>query len=171
MEPLETAVRGAKIQSFRKSSPRDVLRRIISEEPDASKSQLLTMCRDEILKDEDMVESVIEYWFSNNYHSLIGPTARPTSFSSRQLRESRIETAKTAIVERIEERAQMILLDMIMPNGKALKECSGKECASLGKRISPWLARISKAVPPSKLVGDVLSEERVRQIYQMRSNS
>lgn len=168
MEPLKTATYGAKIQSFRSGNPRDLLRRIIEEDPSASKVELLKACRDEIIKDEDMVDAVIEYWFSNNYHSLIGQ--KSTTCDAQQKRRQSISEVATNIKERIEERAQMLLLDMILPNGKALRDCTGRECANLGNRIGQWLKRVSAEIRPTQRVGDALSEERVRQLYQMRSS-
>jgi hypothetical protein len=70
--------------------------------------------------------------------------------------ETKAET-KTKLDEHIEKRAKLILLDLLMPNGKALRDCTGTDCRKFGG----WFSRIADRVG-SKKVGDVLSEKEVR---------
>ena len=72
---------------------------------------------------------------------------------------------KAKVRAKIVEKAQMILLDMKLPNGKALRDCTGADCAKLGPAMGEWLSNISGEVKPRQKVGDVLSEERVRELF------
>ena len=51
---------------------------------------------------------------------------------------------------------------MIMPNGKPLRECTGKDCAKAGG----WLSKLAKKVKPNQKVGDVLSEAQVKRLFK-----
>jgi hypothetical protein len=55
----------------------------------------------------------------------------------------------------------VILLETMAPNGKLLGECSGQECAGFGS----WYTAIARRVAPTAIVGKVLSEAEVRNIY------
>jgi hypothetical protein len=48
---------------------------------------------------------------------------------------------------------------------KALRDCTGRECAKLGGKVGAWLGRIAAKVKPGDVVGDVLDEAEVRKMY------
>jgi hypothetical protein len=48
-----------------------------------------------------------------------------------------------------------------LPNGKLLRNCTGSDC----KRFGGWYQRLAAKVRPRKLVGNVLSEQDVRKLY------
>ena len=52
------------------------------------------------------------------------------------------------------------LLSMVMPNGKELRDCTGRDC----KRMGGWFARIAKRVKPTQKVGNALSEEQIQDL-------
>lgn len=58
-----------KAKSWRRTNPRDVLKRLILENPKAGKRKLLEMFRDEMRgKDgKGYLDSVIDYWFASNW--------------------------------------------------------------------------------------------------------
>jgi hypothetical protein len=53
------------------------------------------------------------------------------------------------------------LLNWMMPNGKKLGDCTGRECRKAGG----WLTRVAAKVPPRKLVRDVLSDAQLQKLY------
>jgi hypothetical protein len=56
--------------------------------------------------------------------------------------------------------AKIILLDLVMPNGKKLRDCTGNECGEFGG----WLLKIKERVG-SAIVGDELSEKQLAKIF------
>lgn len=64
------------------------------------------------------------------------------------------------IIEQI--KAQIVMLDLTMPNGKAMRDCTGAEMAKFGNRYQKISARVGK----SGIVGEVLNEEQVRDIIK-----
>lgn len=157
MTSLDTGTYGAKVQSWKRANPRDLLKRLIEEQPRADKETLFKAFRDQVRGDdgEDFLDSIIEYWFANNYHSL---TERPSPAPSKAAKRARVEEIKATIKARA---AKMILLDMVLPNGKPLRDCTGRECAKAGG----WFTKIAGQVKSGDIVGKVMSETQVRKLY------
>lgn len=157
MTHIDTGTLGAKVQSWRKDNPRNLLKRMIEESPKKSKDRLLQEFSDYVRSAAGMeyLDAIVEYWFSNNWHSLA------------EKRDIKITTATTkarteAFKSTIKERAvQMVLLDLTMPNGKILRNCTGRDC----KKAGGWFARIAEKVRPAEKVGHVLSENDLRNLF------
>lgn len=158
MTQLDTGTYGAKVQSWRRANPRDLLKRLIDESPKAGKESLFKTFRDQLrgTDGEEFLDSVIEYWFANNYHSLTERTA-----PDRAAKRATVDEIKGKVKARIQQEAKIILLDMVLPNGKPLRDCTGKECAKAGG----WLTKVAGKVKPNELVGAVLSEAQVRKLH------
>lgn len=166
MNLQEIGTTGAKRQSFRTPSPRELLRNLIEALPAASEDILLRRFTDIAMGDDDLIMVILEYWFTNNLRSL---KTRPINIASSKLAEqARAETMRQRIDETINQRARVILLTMVMPNGKMLRDCSGRECSALSKKIGPWLKAIAAKIGPTRLVGDSLTEIQVRKLYDVK---
>lgn len=161
---LNSATYGAKVQSTNKASPRGLLKDLIDDNPRAEKVRLLALLRDQLLKEDaiEYLDAVIEYWFANNYHSLVEAPARPRPDIAKAAKQAAVAAIKDKVTARIREEAEMILLDMLMPTGKALRDSTGKECAKAGG----WLSKIATKVKPSQKVGAALSEAQVRALFK-----
>jgi hypothetical protein len=125
----------------------------------ASKEDIRDLCWTAFWESEDsenLMKSVFKYWFANNYVSLrpLTPAEREARKAQRQVE---IEQAKTTIKQN--------LLDLVLPNGKRLRDCTGRDCTRLSKKIGPWLMRIAEKVKPNEIVGKVLTEAQVQSLY------
>ena len=168
MNVLDVGTYGAKRQSWRSASPRDLLKRLIEEHPRYSESRLLERFEEMVKEDGtgEYLSAIVEYWFANNYRSLTLNAATPEQrAAARQNISDAVAVIKKKVQRKIQEKATAILLDMVMPNGKQLRACTGQECAAFSKTVSPFLARIAAAVKPMDVVGEVLSEAHVRDMY------
>lgn len=146
---------GAKRQTWKKANPRELLKQIVEETVSEHKAYEAFVAA--IEGDQAMMEAIIEYWFANNYRSLTYQPVYEPRETARQ-REQMADKAATIIKTRAE---QMVLLEMTMPNGKPLAECTGKEVANFGTK---FLA-LSKAVRPNEKIG-ILSETEVRKFLR-----
>lgn len=160
MTSLDTGTYGAKRQSFRKASPRDLLKRLMEENSRASEQKLQAMFADKVRSDDDYIDAIIEYWFANNYRSLVSKPEAPAQ-------KQRAVAERAARVEVIKEKikiaaTRIVLLDITMPNGKALRDCTGKDCAKAGG----WLSKIAKSIKTTDVVGKVMSESAVQKIFR-----
>lgn len=147
---LETGTYGAKVQSWRRANPRDVLKALVESNPGADEGALLKMLRDRLEEDDgrDYLDSIVEYWFINNYNSLV-----PRS----PARRINVESVKAGIKK---SAVKMVLMDLVMPNGRTLRDCTGGECAAFGG----WYERIGAKVEAGQKVGEALSEKELHEL-------
>lgn len=163
MNAVDTGVQGAKRQSFHEASPRGLLMKLMGVNPNMPESNLLRLFREKVKEatdeGDDYISPIIEYWFAPNYKSLLNLQRPPAKRqAAKAARKAEIDEIKSTVKERI---ARMVLLDVVLPNGKRLRDCTGKECAKAGG----WFAKIAGKVKPTEIVGKVLSETQVRSLY------
>lgn len=153
----ELGVLGAKVQSWARANPRDLLKSIIEANPTADEREIFRLLKVRLGEDDgqDYMDVILDYWFTNNFRSLAPIVG--------QSREARAATASIpAIKETIKERATtMVLMDLAMPNGLPLRDCTGADCNKFGG----WLSAIAKKLKPQQKVGNALSEAQVRAMW------
>jgi len=163
VERVDTGTYGAKRQSWEDPNPRDLLLRLIKEHPEKTEAGILALFRREVQDNDDYLNPIISYWFANNYLALTAK--KKPKEEVQEEREQIRETAKAKLDEHIEREAKIILLDLLLPNGKVLRNCTGRECAKLGPKVGRWLTKISKQIRPNQIVGDTFSEAQIRRLY------
>lgn len=171
IEPInETAkLRGATVQSWRASSPRALLERLVAVHGFEDREQLLRIFEEHVRGNDALISTIIEYWYTNNLNSLIAAQHRAKPEEALQMasvREKANREARETVTKAIEHRARLMLLDLMMPNGKRLRACTGEECRSLSKTVGQWLVAVAKEVPAKKRVGEALSEDRLHELYE-----
>jgi hypothetical protein len=159
MTHVDTGITGAKRQSWKHDNPRDVLKNILEQNARAAKEELLEIFTRTMFEkgNRALIETVIEYWFANNLNSLLNSDSRLKGQFSKPQQVTKI---KDQIRERIKIAAGVVLMDMIMPNKKRLRDCSGAECAAVGG----WLSVVSARMSPSAIVGKTFSEQDIRSM-------
>ena len=178
MSLLEIGKTGASRQSWRSPSARALLKSLMDDAKDPHAGQVMfaaflhallpTAVRDAFENEEEerRLISVIEYWFTNNYNSLLNLYPRPEDKKRNDFRQKSKSVAENKIREavrkRIVEKAEMLLLEWAMPNGKKLRDCTGEEVRELGAKMPAWFKAIAAKVKPTEIVGKVLSEDQVR---------
>jgi hypothetical protein len=155
---MELHAKGASfIAMASEHNPRDLVVDLVKKQPQADRKELFASFR-EMLDDagDDYRRAVEWYFFVNMYDYLV---------TSRKLAPDPVERAEARVQqrERIESiKAQIVLLDLPMANGKPMRDCTGAEMAKFGNRYQKIAERVGKA----KLVGAVLNEEHVRTIMR-----
>jgi hypothetical protein len=158
MTHVDTGITGAKRQSWKHDNPRDVLKKIIEQNARAAKEDLLEIFTRAMFEkgNRALIETVIEYWFANNLHSLLNSDSQLRGQFSRP----KVSKIKEHIRERIKIAAGVVLMDMMMPNKKKLRDCSGAECAAVGG----WLSVVAARMSPTAIVGKTFSEQDMHTI-------
>jgi hypothetical protein len=159
MTHIDTGTYGAKRQSWKGVSPRDLLKRMIDSNPGVAEETLQEKFAARVENEPDYLAPIIEYWFANNYRSLVHSQPQ-VRVGRREARKAQDDVVKQTIIA----RAPIVLLDLAMPNGKSLRDCTGKDCAKAGG----WLAKLAAKVKPAQKVGDALSEKEVRALFGSR---
>ena len=125
---------------------RDVLALIVKQHPKAPRTELQELFAIEVKADEALLREAIDRAFNRNF-AYVQPRARP-----------RRQTA-AEIAERVQAARGLLLLEMILPSGRMLREATGDEC----RRCGGWLVAVADRVGKG-IVGDKLTEEEVRAI-------
>lgn len=162
MTMIDTGYTGAKVQTWLSVSPREVLKNIIDGDPHIGKEQALLEFKRRIINNDLMVDAIIEYWFTNNYNSLVSIPERKANSTLATKRNAVVQSAATTIRKSIERKAAILLMGMTMPNGKPLGDCTGADCREVGG----WLDRVAQLISPDDTVRDKLSEDDLRTLYE-----
>jgi hypothetical protein len=166
---IGSGITGAKRASWEHNNPRDLVARLAQRYPRASEWELAEHLKECVLGDDsDYLLPILRMTVRNIMRALEDEKSKPRKprkslaqlAAANKARAERIERAKTKWTDRIHEEAEKLLLDHEAPYGKPLRDCSGKECT----RFGGWYQRLGAKVGPRKLVGDVLTEEQVREL-------
>jgi hypothetical protein len=99
-----------------------------------------------------LIDEALRRAFDNDLARIEQPATRATRAPHRPIPAAEV----AAEADRIEKLA---LLDFIMPNGKALRDCSGAECRAAGG----WLTAIADRIGDNAIVGAKLGEAAARR--------
>jgi hypothetical protein len=137
---------------------RGVLLRLISEHPDASREELeaLYLAKTEMVP--ALVEEALRRAFDNDLDQIRKPPRRRPRPSAAD-----VEAAKAAVDETVERIKEVVLLDLVQPNGKKLRDCTGADVRAFEAQMPSWFKAIAAKVKPEEIVGEILSEAEVRK--------
>jgi hypothetical protein len=174
------ALSGVTQETRGKPSLRELLRSLIEQNRKASKDAVFKLFKGALEDDVDDVRMpadsyfvvTAKYWFTHNYDS-IRREREPLAVRQQRQKErderrrERVTVGTARHVETVNQQARVMLLEMVMPNGKTLGKCTGAECVEYGSWLGKWLGEVGKKVGPKRLVGDVMSE---KQLLKMKSS-
>jgi len=137
-------------------NPRDLVIEVVKTMPEASRKDRFERFWLSLADvGEDYHRAVAWYFFVNMHDYLT------TTRNQRDPVERAEDRAKqTELVEKI--KAQIVMLELTMPNGKPMKDCTGAEMAKFGNRYQRIAAKVGKA----NTVGSVLNEDQVKAILK-----
>jgi len=157
---ISTGVTGAKRQSYASSNPRDVLLKVAKQLDD--EGEIREKCWLVVANDQNMLRTIYDYWFQNNYRSLA--LKEPRRKRTRKEIKAAVEKLQSQITTRVEREVKIRLLDMIMPSGKPLSNSSREELLI----SSSWTMRIAERLRPGQTVADAgLTEEELQRLYTL----
>lgn len=139
------------------SHPLDFVRDVVKKNPGRSRTEQFEKFRSLLETNSDTYQRAVDWYFFVNMHaSLNTKIARPQDPVQRaQVRERGNELVASI-------KAQLIILDLVMPNGKTMRDCTGTEMAKFGNRYH----RIAERVGKAKTVGSILNEDQVQEILK-----
>lgn len=174
---IDTGITGAKRQSWKRNNPREVLKRLIDQYPDMSKDEIWDSFDaiwvefwDIVQDDKNQYRTQSEYWYANNFRSLVEPRAKRTKTTTSKPRPTvSVNTITNAIDARlndhiekcVEDKVKIVLLDMEMPSGKTLGQSTREELLEFGD----FARRVAKHLKPGQIVEQVLSETDLKTLY------
>jgi hypothetical protein len=147
---------GATTISWKTPAARNLLLQLIEESPDANNTALARLLQERA--DEEVTEIVFLYFVHNHVEAL-----KRGRRLTRKRRRRAISPAKA------KAKVRAALLDLVMPNGKPLRDCTGQECERYGRadeQRGRWLQRVAAKVGPDKHVGEVLDERQLKALMR-----
>jgi hypothetical protein len=153
-------------QGARNTSPKEVMFRLRQDNPTSSKSDLIKIFKDEARNDPELDDVCVEIAAINAYEawerlqpSNPCPSKQKETPQQKTTRQQNIKQRAAEIAEKI---TKACILDFIMPNDKALRDCTFRE---VGK-FNNGFAKIAKAGKPNQKIGDVLSPEKANALMR-----
>lgn len=164
MTKTHKGVYGAKVQSWKKANPRDILRRLIEQNPGHDEVALERLCWQTIKDDPespDLMKTIFSYWFANNWRSLVDERYTPAQRQEKRQAKAKAAVAREVVVTKVATKMVERIMDMAMPNGKSMSECTFGYVGKLGGGFT----RIAKLGKPNQIVGKVLDEAKIRKAF------
>lgn len=171
------AVTGETRSARGKPSLFEMLRSLIKRNKKTSKDGIFELFTAEVeaeigdLPHDSYAMVMTKYWFTRNYDKALPiKTQNRAKEKERQTRQTeratRLAAATAMHAATVQQQARVMLLDIVMRNGKKLRDCRGTECLKMGKEHTDqgnWLIAIGKEAGKD-LVGAVLSEAQVAKL-------
>lgn len=158
MTHVEIGVTGAKRVSVEEANTRHLLISIMEQYPHDSESKLLRRYQEAVKDDPEMLDVIIRYKFANDYAAITNPK-KPRHRDPRAIIDATARL-RTGLQKHIKEKAEQMLMDLIMPNGKRLSDCTISYC----QRLGGWMARLAKGKNPRQTVGHIYTESELREL-------
>lgn len=130
---------------------RGLLLKLMTQNPDATRDELEAMYLAAAKKVPALVDEALRRAFDNDLAQIQKPATR----------SARHRVSETEIALAAEKLKTIVLLDLIQPNGKKLRDCTGEECRQAGG----WLTAVGDRIGPDGIVGKQLSEAEVVGIF------
>jgi hypothetical protein len=102
---------------------------------------------------EALIDEALLHVLDNDYKEI------HKAYRRRQRQRPALSEDQIAAAE--QRLAKIVLLDFVLPNGKKLRDCTGRECAAAGG----WLLKVANHVGADAIVGDKLSETQLAKIF------
>lgn len=147
----------------------EVFRTVLMNKPYASRAELIEDFVAEMLSDDVFFDLLARDYFERmaavhvTKNGRLGHTFSRTDVSADRVARQR-EAAKSrrdsAVSELKSKLRDVLLLDLVMPDGKKLREATGAECAKAGG----FYAEIAKHIKPTQVVDKHMSEADLRNV-------
>jgi hypothetical protein len=111
---------------------------------------------------EEFRDAVIDEWLGIKYTTALGAAHPPTAAQLKQNLDSRKaqDAEQRRAIDALKAKIRGRILQLVMPNGKKLAECTGAECIEFGG----WYTAIGERVGAKNLVGKVLRERDILRL-------
>ena len=119
---------------------------------------------------EDFVEEIVREWMNLKFSTALSAAFPPTrediknNLRQKKLTQAQEQREANKAVDKAKALLGYRLLELVCPNGKMLRDCTGSECRSFGG----FYARLANKVPPGKKVGNVLDEAGLVSVFKDR---
>lgn len=147
--------------TMRESEPKNLMTRIMDENPNARPHAIYKLFADEAKDDPAVNEACLLAMAVNLYSSIARYRETP---AQRRIRENTQRTEARQRREQVKEVVERVrhafILDTILPDGKTARQSTGKSLTKYGGA----LATIGALVKPQQIVGKHVTDEQAQKI-------
>lgn len=137
----------------------ELLISLIEEEPKADLKRLTAMFIARAREDDEWMYTLADYGVGNTLNRVLAFRARARITPEMRRKVTAQKTAERAMmVQKFKD--QITLLNLEMPNGKRMRNCTGTEMALFGNAFRRIARKCGK-----RLVGQVLNEKEVKKLF------
>lgn len=143
------------------SNPMELLNTLRERNPTESFERQFTKWRQLVERNDKHLTSALLYAFRNYWSALDRDQRaerRSEIWKSEQVKEKAEQEQQ--VQQLVKQVKTIVLMDMMLPNGKKLRDASFADCTKAGG----WYRKIAKKGRPHQIVGAVLTEEQLRTI-------
>lgn len=156
---LQIRTGAAAIRRASKANPLEVLVGIREDDPTASNTVQFKAWWKKIQADVDLLDAVGFYAFTNMASTLDRSTVTVRKSKARAKATRRAE--KRLVESLVQRVAKVAFLELTMPNGKKLRQCTFADCGAFGG----FYKRLALKGKPSEIVGKKMTDEDIRSLY------
>lgn len=166
MTMIDNGVQGAKRQAVKNDPLLQIVVDIIAKNPkkDHLSTKLAREFQAQVERHKDSIDltnRVFEYFYVNTAHRV---TKKPPTAEERAARKaqtaSRVDRHRRQITMKIEAKAKSMFLDMVMPNNKSLRECTGSELRVMEPKLAKTMKFLVDTIKPRQTVGSVYATNK-----------
>lgn len=151
----------------------DVFRNAMMNDPDGSRDDQFNAFLEEVKENPKYIKALAEDYFYRMYaqwkvdkegksHTLAAtPATERRAELSAEKRKERAEQVTQKAVEIANQVRRIVLLDLPMPNGKKLRDCTFSEVGKFGN----WMSELATHGKPTQVISHRLNEKEVQNIY------
>lgn len=147
----------AAVRRFAAKNPVKILKDMRDADATADDKRLFKAWRKRCQVDDDLDEAIYLHAFANMLSTIEQPR-QPRK--RRPPTKSQIAAERRAVEVLTRRMGTVKLMDLMMPNGKKLRDCTLAECGTFGS----WFRMIATKGKPSDIVGKVLTEADLQKI-------
>lgn len=137
---------------------RGVLLRLFVEYPDESREELEARYLAKTEMVPKLIEEALRRAFDNDWKEI------QKSTKPRSPRPVASEIPAEVVAATVERIKAIVLLDLVQPNGKKLRDCTGADIRAFEAQMPSWFKAIAAKVKPDQIVGKVLTEDDVWKV-------
>lgn len=136
---------------------------LIRGNPRASEKETLDELWDQVKSNSQIYRLLIDNWFIRNYSNLRDRIEVKEDGSTvyKTPRKSFYRPASASTERAVKIIRNLVIMDLLMPNGKQLRDCTFADLANLGN----WARDLCKHGKPTEVVGKKLTEDQVRDVW------
>lgn len=138
-------------------NPRDLVIELIESMQGEQRDKMFEEFRRRI-SENDRYQRAVDWYFFVNMHDYL--TTSRNKHQTPQQRAHAKQAADECVTDLKRKIVDIVLLDIILPSGKRLRDSTFAECG----RAGGWFTKLAKMGKPAQVVGKVLTEAKLKAI-------